>query len=131
MSEVRVVVTENGKMYSGITHYGVAHRMFAALSGNPKSFEDLSSRMYLKFGGRPAKSLIRWDAVPNVWAHDAGVIRFNFDKKAVFSTQRGFDTKRSGWTYYHPEQLMTGLSDRKVRYAIPKDWKISDRSGYR
>ena len=125
MSEIRVIIKEGGKIRSGITHGGVASRLFASLTSNPKNWEELNkwwSHRY--YSGRPFEELIDWDKVPKTEPHDAGRLIIDFDEKAVISEQGYFQPCRVGFEYYHPEAPGTGLSYAHYPYKIPSEWKV-------
>lgn len=123
MSEVRLVIREEGSDWSGIVHGSSADRAIAALSADPVTLTELEAAC-----ARFEKPIPNRSFFANLSAgfcdepHDAGIVVIDLVARLVVVDSTYSSPGRAGEVCYHDGHCAT---DTRLRYHLAEDWLFS------
>jgi len=127
MSEVRLVVREADRNWSGTIHGSSADLAIAALSADPESLAELETAC-----GRFAKPTSNWPFFTNLSPgscdepYDAGIVIIDLIARLVVVDSTYSSPGKSGTIQYHDGKRAT---DKCLRYHLADDWLFSSDHG--
>ena len=120
MSEVRLVVREAGRDWSGNVHGSDADRMIAALSADPVTLTELEAA-FARFA-KPAADrpfFAHFSSGLHDEPYDAGIVVIDLLARLVVVDSSYSSPGPTGQVYYHDGQCAT---DTSLPYHLAKDW---------
>lgn len=130
MSEVRLVVREVDRDWSGTIHASWADRAIAALSADPVTLEELEAAT-ARFAKPmpPARFFSNLSPGKCDEPHDAGLVVIDLVARLVVVDSTYSSPGQTGSVDYHTGQCCTHSS---LRYHLAKDWRfVSDPNQWR
>src|SRR5205814_1285197 len=113
MSETRLNILDNSRIYHGVLHASIADRCIAALSAEPETFAELEAALgrYQK----PSDSLgslasLRPSAQMDFEPWDAGIVIIDLTARLVAIQSTYSQPEPEGTVSYHDGQAQTDLS---------------------
>ena len=126
MSEVRLIVREEGRDWCGTIHGSCADRAIAALSADPVTLEELESAVT-----RFAKPVPKCRFFGNLSQrrcdepYDAGLVVIDLVARLIVADSTYSSPGREGVVEYHNGNCCT---DKSLRYHLADDWLIATDS---
>ena len=122
MSEVRLVLRDAARDLSGTCHGSTADHVFAALSAEPETIEELDRALERFCQRRDDKSFFAWfraglDEEP----YDAGLVIVDLAARLIAYESTYSSPLRSGTVQYHDGHSATELD---VGFHLPDDWTL-------
>lgn len=128
MSEIRLVIREAGRDWSGTIHASCAERAVAALSADPVTMEDLEAATE-RFAKRISNRRLLANLSPGVCAtpYDAGLIVIDLVARLVIVDSTYSAPGPKGVVWYHDGRSCT---ETALRYHVADDWLFSSASDH-
>jgi hypothetical protein len=130
MSEVRLVVREAERDWSGTIHGSCADVAVAALSGDPVTMKELeaAAARFAKLG-EASRHFVNLSPGSNDQPYDAGLVVIDLVARLVVVDSTYSSPRREGTIWYHDGNSCT---DMRLRYHLADDWKfLSDAEHWR
>ena len=123
MSEVRLVVREAGRDWSGTIHGSCADRAVAALSADPVTLDELESATS-RFVKPTANGRFFSNLSPGLRdePYDAGLVVIDLIARLIVVDSTYSSPGREGTVEYHDGRCCTRTS---LRYHLADDWLVS------
>lgn len=128
MSEVRLLVREAGRDWSGTIHGSCADRAIAALSADPVTLDELerATGRFAKVRGRHFANL---RPGLNDEPYDAGLVVIDLEARLIVVDSTYSCPERRDWVEYHNGRCATSTL---IPYHLADDWLITgDRTQWR
>jgi len=124
MSEVRLVVRDKDRDWSGTIHASCADRAIAALSADPVTLEELEGAV-ARFAKRTSPGRYFANLSPSLddQPYDAGLVVLDLAARLVVVASTYSAPGRTGGVEYHDGRCCT---DTPVRYHLADDWRFLD-----
>ncbi|HEV8058371.1 MAG TPA: hypothetical protein VGP68_00740 [Gemmataceae bacterium] len=126
MSEVRLVIREAERDWSGTIHGSHGDRAVAALSADPFTMEELEAATS-RFAKRDPKRrfLANLDPGQNAEPYDAGLVVIDLIARLVVVDSTYSSPSHEGYVCYHNGECCT---DEELRYHLADDWLFTSES---
>lgn len=128
MSEVRLVVREAGRDWSGTIHASCADRAVAALGADPVTIEELEVATE-RFAKQLPKCRVFANLSPGLCAepHDAGLVVIDLVARQVVVDSTYSSPAPEGIVWYHDGRCCTKT---RLRYHLADDWLFAGQSNH-
>lgn len=123
MSEIKLVVRDELRDATLICHGSDAHRVVAALSADPVTFDELETALQ-RFMAVDTHDFFRVanDSVDDE-PRDSGLVVIDLAARFIVVRSSYFSASRSGQVFYHNGEACTAIP---VDYSLANEWEITD-----